>query len=137
MVFSDSLEDVMASYIVDAFNENCGTESVLKFYDGTMPDETTDPDDGTLILTLPMVSAPFSWADDPDRLVMDISLAGANPVADGTMRYWRLKNVSNATVVQGTSGDTGEEVNWNNATVNTGQFPFLTAFTIEITFSSP
>jgi len=135
MQFSDSLEDTMAGGIVAALNNNLGTASELKFYDGTLPAATTDPDDGTLLVTLPMVATPFSWGDDPDRMICDISTAGATVIANGTVQYWRLKNDLGVTVMQGTAGSSGEEINFNNAAWTVGQFPFLTAWTIEITFT--
>jgi hypothetical protein len=104
----------MAQALSDSWNTHCGSGSTLFFFDGTKPAACSDADDGNIILSCAMDATPFGSATGINFSANTISL-GVCGFA-GTVTYWRIKDGSSNVILQGTTGTSGEDIVWDDAT---------------------
>jgi hypothetical protein len=106
------LSDAVTADAQDAYGTSFNTVMtpvcVLEFFDGTLPADTTDPDDGTMVVSCDLSDPPGTMTTALQYTFDAISVGTA--VANGTVSYWRLKDSGGTVHMQGTVGLTGTDI---------------------------
>lgn len=95
---------------------------------GAAPAETTDADTGTLLSTHALSNPSFGAAA--------ATVSTANPIANATCAatatagHWRIKNAAGVTILQGTVGLTGSDINFDDVDFEAGATVSITSFTL-------
>lgn len=115
MQWAASFKTSITSAVVTEFNTALGTGALVKFWSGTVPANTTDPDPGVQIASCPMNSTPF--APPSGGTTTANALTDDTATGTGTVQCFRMYDSSAVCIAQGTSGDGGtEDFVWDNAT---------------------
>jgi len=114
IVVNDDVSDGMADGLALLWNTLLGSSGTLEFFDGTEPAACSDPDDGNMIISFGLNATPFTTATGINFSANAIG-AGACVFA-GTTTYWRMKDGSSNVVLQGSSGLSGADINWDDNT---------------------
>jgi len=112
MLLAQNVADNACNQFGDSWNVfMIGAPSVLQFFEGTMPADTTDPDDGTMVVEC-STSDPPGVMSNPHTYTFDTISPGV-AVAAGTVSYWRLKNGIGTVIMQGDVSTSGADINLN------------------------
>jgi len=138
MQWADDLKEEAAAGFVDGVNGNVGSGATLVFFDGTLPADVTDPDDGTEIIALDCANPLFTFNSGTFSMQLVSALTDTTAVT-GTMQYWRLKNSGGDVLMQGTSGTFGTDIVCSPSDTITGggALVSVTAFTFPLTVTVP
>lgn len=101
----------------------------LKILTGSAPTETTDADSGTLLATLPFSTTAFGAAASGTATANSIT-SDTNIDATGTAGYFRIKNAAGTTIMQGTVGTSGSEINFNSVSFVAGGTCAISSLTV-------
>jgi len=134
MQWADELVEGAAEGFTDGVNGVIGSGATFTLFDGTLPADVTDPDDGTEIIVLDVPSPMFNYASGPDRMLLAAAMTDTTAVL-GTMQYWRLKNSGGDVLMQGTAGTSGTDVDFTptNVVSGTGALVSVSAFGFPLT----
>ena len=80
---------------------------------GAAPTNTTDADSGTLLATLPMSDPAFGSATGGTAAANAIT-SDTNIAATGTVGHFRAKDSNGVTVLQGSCGTSGADINFDS-----------------------
>lgn len=115
---------------LDAIETFGGVSAILKIRSGAPPADCQTVDSGTVLATLNLPSDYFSAAAAGAKAKLG-TWEDAAADADGTAGHFRLYQTDGTTVImQGTCGDTAEDLLLDNAVIATGQQVTITGFTI-------
>lgn len=117
MKISDAARSASADAVVDLID--VGGAGAISIFTGAAPTNTTDPDSGTLLATLPMSNPAFGSASAGVATANAIT-SDTNVAATGTAGHFRMKNGSGTVVFQGTVGTSGADINFNSVSFLAG-----------------
>jgi len=134
MQWSDDFIDAVAEAFSDGCNTTLGSGGTLEFFDGTLPANTTDPDDGTMLVSCTAGDPNWNFANAPTRMLLAGALGGSSTGA-GLMTYFRLKNSGGDVLMQGTCGVLTEDFVWTPTATfgGAGEFVFVSGFNFLLT----
>ncbi len=96
---------------------------------GAAPTNTTDPDSGTLLATLPMSDPAFGAASGGTATANSIT-SDTNIAATGTAGHFRAKDSSGGTVLQGSCGTSGADINFDSVSFIAGGTCAISSLTL-------
>ncbi len=96
---------------------------------GAAPANTTDADSGTLLSTLPMSNPAFGSAMTGTAAANAIT-SDTNIAATGTAGHFRAKDSNNLTVLQGSVGTSGADINFDSVSFIQGGTCAITSLTL-------
>lgn len=96
---------------------------------GAAPTNTTDTDSGTLLATLPMSDPAFGSAVGGTATANAIT-SDTNIAATGTAGHFRAKDSNGVTVLQGSCGTTGADINFDSVSFIAGGTCAITSLTL-------
>lgn len=100
----------------------------IEIRDGAIPANPAAADSGNLLATLTFSDPAFGAA--ATGVASANSITGDPSVVGGTGTYFRVKDSTGTVIFQGTSGETDEDLIWNESTfVSTGTAD-ITSFTV-------
>lgn len=113
--------------IVDRLDSAAGTVEIRT---GSQPASANDAATGTLLATLTLPAPAFGAGSTGTATASAISTVQG--VAAGTAGWFRAKTNGGATVVDGSVGTSGEDLNLNTTTISVGVDVSITAWTITV-----
>lgn len=116
---------------------DAGTAAIIEIYDGTQPtDADTAVGAQTKLATLTMAATAFgAVSDDAPGAIMtaDTITADASADATGTAAWFRLlTQAGGTTILDGSVGTSGADMNFNTVAFTAGSEIALTAMTIRV-----
>jgi hypothetical protein len=131
--FSTTLRNAMmgvdTGYSTGVWNGIVGESGTLLIYTGSPPAACSDAATGTLLGTFTLSSTPFEDASGGTITLAGLTLS-TTTVAAGTAGYFRILDGSSNCHMQGTCGESGADLNWNNSTFTDDQTIEITGFTV-------
>ena len=100
---SDALDAGLAAYQTEVFGLLDG--GTLEIRTGSPPTDTTDPDDGTLLVTFDLDDPAFSIVAGVATLS---AITGQLAEAAGSAGHFRAKASDSTVILQGTAGNAGD-----------------------------
>lgn len=118
MKISDLARSAMCDALVDLID--AGTPpGTLKIYTGSAPTNTTDADSGTLLATLTFSNTAYGAASA--GVAQEAAITSDSSIDNtGTAGYFRIKNAAGTTIMQGTVGTSGADINFNSVSFQSG-----------------
>ncbi len=101
----------------------------LYFRTGSAPTNTTDGDSGTLLATLTFSNTSFGSASSGTATAAAIT-SDTNAANSGTAGHWRAKNAAGVTILQGSCGTSGADINFDSTTIVAGGTVAITSLTL-------
>ena len=118
----------MVDAIVDLID--AGTPpGTLAIRTGSAPAATTDADSGTLLATLTFNTTAFD-ASASGTATANAITSDTNIDATGTAAHFRIKNAAGTTIIQGTVGTSGSDINFNSVSFVSGGTAAISALTV-------
>lgn len=118
----------MVDAIVDLID--AGTPpGTLAIRTGAAPAATTDADSGTLLATLTFSTTAFG-ASASGTATANAITSDTNIDATGTAAHFRIKNAAGTTIIQGTVGTSGSDINFNSVSFVSGGTAAISALTV-------
>lgn len=109
----------------------------LRLYSGSPPTDAEDAATGTLISTVQLPATPFADASGGDAAKAGV-WQDPSAAATETATYFRLVATSDTggasttePRIQGTAGESGDDLTLNDETITAGQVVTITAFTLQ------
>ncbi len=128
MQYSADVKNAM----LDAIEARIGQSPILKIFTGSMPANITDPDSGTVLVT---ITLPSDWMNPASGTQKTISGTWADLEADntGTADYFRIYDSTGTTChMQGTCGvdGSGADMILDSTSLIAGQYFRVLTFTL-------
>lgn len=116
--------------MLDAFETSIGTSAILKIRTGAAPASIDDADSGTVLATLNLPSDWMAAASGGSKAKTG-TWEDTSADATGTAAHFRLyKSDGTTQQMQGSVGTSGEDLNLDNTSINSGQSVSITTFTL-------
>lgn len=128
MLISTLTRNAMVNALTALIDGGSGAGSI-SFRTGTAPAATTDADSGTLLATCPMSDPSFGAASSGTATANAIT-SDTNVDASGTAGHFRIKDSNAVTIVQGTVGTSGADIDFNSTTWVAGGTVAMSSLTI-------
>jgi hypothetical protein len=127
-----TLTSAAASAMAAALNTYIGSTAKIRIYDGSAPANASAAATGTTLATFTLDSPGFT--ESGGVLTLDTSPAlTVAAAASGTATYFRvLQSAGTVTVLQGTVGTSGQQLNLNTTTITSGVNVTITSGTLTV-----
>lgn len=96
---------------------------------GSAPTNTTDSDSGTLLATLALSSTSFGAASSGTATANSIT-SDTNAANTGTAGHFRIKNAAGTTIIQGSCGTSGADINFDSVSIVAGGTVAISSLTL-------
>ncbi len=130
MKISTAARSAACDAIVDLLDAGSGA-STIQIRTGSAPTNVADADSGTLLATL-TASDPAFGAASSGVATADTITSDTNVDATGTAGHWRWKDSDANTVLQGTCGTSGADLNFNTVSFVAGGTCAISSFTVTV-----
>lgn len=134
MKISNAARSAAADAIVGLINAGASA-GTLAIRTGSPPTNVADADSGTLLATLTMSDPAFGAAANGVATASAIA-SDTNVDASGTAAHFRIKDSNALTVLQGTVGTSGANINFDSVTFVAGGTCAITSLTITVPIGS-
>jgi len=128
MKISDLARNAAVNAVAALIDGGSGA-GTLAIRTGVAPTNTTDADSGTLLATLTMSDPAFGAAASGTATAAAIT-SDTNIDATGTAAHFRLKNSDAVTIIQGTVGTSGSDINFDSVSFIAGGTAAITSLTL-------
>jgi hypothetical protein len=128
MKISDNARNAAVNAVAGLINGG-GSAGKIFIRTGAAPTNTTDADSGTLLSTLPMTNPAFGSAAGGTATANAIT-SDTNIAATGTAGHFRCKDSMNVTVLQGSVGTSGADINFDSVSFIAGGTCAITSLTL-------
>lgn len=128
MKISDSARNAAVNAVA-ALLDGGSSNANICIRTGAAPTNTTDPDSGTLLATLPMSDPAFGAAAGGTATANSIT-SDTNIAATGTAGYFRAKDSDGVTVFQGSCGTSGADINFDSVSFIAGGTCAISSLTL-------
>lgn len=129
MKISNLARSAMCDALVDLLD--AGGAGSLTIRTGSAPTNTTDADSGTLLATLALSATAFGSASNGVATANSIT-SDTNVDASGTAAHFRAKSGAGTTILQGTVGTSGADINFNSVTFVAGGTAAVSSLTVTV-----
>lgn len=109
----------LANTLADAVDTALGNAGTVKIYTGTQPVTADTAASGTLLATFTLGSPGFDSAASGTIDLLDVPLTVA-AVATGTAGWFRMATSGGSTILDGSVGTSGNQINLNTTAVTSG-----------------
>jgi hypothetical protein len=128
MKISDSARNAAVNAVA-ALIDGGSAHGNLYIRTGAAPTNTTDADSGTLLSTLPMSDPAFGSAAGGTATANAIT-SDTNIAATGTAGHFRGKDSNGVTVLQGSCGTSGADINFDSVSFIAGGTCAISSLTL-------
>jgi hypothetical protein len=129
MKISDAARNAACDAIVDLID--AGGAGALTIRTGAAPTNTGDADSGTLLATLAMSATAFGSASSGVATAAAIT-SDTSVDATNTAAHFRIKSGGGTTVLQGSVGTSGADINFNSVSFVTGGTCAISSLTVTV-----
>lgn len=130
MKISHAARSAMCDALVDLVDGGSGA-GTLAVRTGPPPTNVADADSGTLLATLTFSDPAFGAASSGVATANAIT-SDTNVDASGTAEHFRIKDSNAVTVMQGTCGTSGADINWDTTSFVAGGTAAITSLTVTV-----
>lgn len=127
MKISNLARSAACDAIVDLLDAGSPPGS-LEIRTGAAPTNTTDADSGTLLATFVLGNPAFGSASSGVATANAIS--NVTIAANGTAAHFRAKNAAGVTILQGTVGVSGADINFDSVNFVSGAEASISSWTV-------
>lgn len=123
------LSTTLANTLADAVDTALGNAGTIKIYTGTQPATANDAASGTLLATFTLGSPGFGSASGGTITLSGtpLTVAAGNT---GTAGWFRMATSGATTVLDGSVGTSGQQINLNTTSITSGVNVTITSGTI-------
>lgn len=128
MKISDSARNAAVNAVAGLLDGGSSNANIT-IRTGAAPANTSDPDSGTLLATLPMSDPAFGSASGGTATAGAIT-SDTNIAATGTAGHFRAKDSDGVTVFQGSCGTSGADINFDSVSFIAGGTCAISSLTL-------
>lgn len=123
------LSSTLANALANSVDTTLGNAGTIKIYTGTQPATAADAVSGTLLATFTLGSPGFGDASGGVITLSGVPLTVA-AAATGTAGWFRMATSGAVTVMDGSVGTSGNQINLNTTSITSGVNVTITSGTI-------